>query len=42
MATAGFKLSSKSNNEGKNQVYVRLTITPKNRPSFKSGIFVKP
>lgn len=42
MASAEYKLTRKLNDEGKGEIVVRLTISRQNRPSFRSGIFIKP
>jgi len=40
MATISYKLSTKKNVDGKQEVIARLTITPKLRPSFKTDVWV--
>jgi integrase len=42
MATAECKLAKRLNRDGKGEVIVRLTINRTSRPSFRSGVFVRP
>ncbi|MFA6767880.1 MAG: site-specific integrase [Parabacteroides sp.] len=42
MATIENRISKRVDKNGKSQIIVKLTITPHNRPCFKSGVFVKP
>lgn len=41
MANIAYKLSSKVGSDGKSQLIILLTINPRTRPCFKTGIFVK-
>lgn len=42
MAKTSLRLSKLKDCDGKSQIIVKLTVNQKNRPCFKSGIFVKP